>query len=54
MRIDQLFPQPVYFSKLDRSLTEKELRTINEYKKKAYKNVGNTNSIQDLFNFDYL
>ena len=44
MRIDQLFPQPVYFSKLDRSLTEKELRTINEYKKKAYKNVGNTNS----------
>ena len=44
MIIEHLFPNPVYFSKLDRSLTEKELRTINEYKKKAYKNVGNTNS----------
>ena len=44
MIIEHLFPNPVYFSKLERSLTEKELRTINEYKKKAYKNVGNTNS----------
>ena len=44
MIIEHLFPNPVYFSKLERALTKEELKTINEYKKKAYKNVGNTNS----------
>ena len=44
MIIEHLFPNPVYFSKLERALTKEELKTINEYKKKTYKNVGNTNS----------
>ena len=44
MTIHQLFPEPIYFSKLDRALTKKELKTINEYKKKTYKNEGNTTS----------
>ena len=44
MIIHQLFPQPVYFSKLERELTKEELKTINEYKKNTYKNVGNTTS----------
>ena len=41
MPIHQLFPEPVYFSKLERSLTKKELRTVDEYKKKIRINVGN-------------
>jgi len=32
MRIDQLFPQPLYFSKLERGLTKEELREINRHK----------------------
>jgi uncharacterized protein (TIGR02466 family) len=44
MIIHQLFPEPAYFSKLDRTLTKKELKTINEYKKNPYKNEGNTTS----------
>jgi len=44
MIIHPLFPQPVYFSKLERELTKEELKTINEYKKNTYKNVGNTTS----------
>ena len=44
MRIEHLFPNPVYFSKLERALTKEELKTINEYKKKTYKNAGNTTS----------
>ena len=34
MNILQLFPEPVYSSTLDRALTKKELKTINEYKNK--------------------
>ena len=41
MPVHQLFPEPVYFSKLKRPLTKKELKTVNEYKKKIRKNVGN-------------
>jgi len=41
MPVYQLFPEPVYFSKLERSLTKKELGTLNKYKKKTYKNDGN-------------
>ena len=44
MKIHQLFPQPVYFSKLERELTKKELKTIGAYKAKTYKNSGNTTS----------
>tara|TARA_R100001132_G_C3262333_1_gene86126 strand:- start:755 stop:1366 length:612 start_codon:yes stop_codon:yes gene_type:complete len=44
MPIHQLFPIPVDFSKLDRVLTPKELREINEHKKKTYKNEGNRTS----------
>ena len=46
-RIDQLFPKPVYTSKLDRVLTKKELKTINEYKKKTTSNAGNTTSSEN-------
>jgi len=44
MPIHQLFPEPVYFSKLERELTKEELKTINKYKKKACPNIGNTAS----------
>jgi len=42
MPVHPLFPQPVYFSKLERSLTKEELKTVNEYRKKVFKNEGNT------------
>ena len=42
--IHQLFPQPVYFSQLERKLTKEELNTINIYKEKTYKNEGNITS----------
>ena len=44
MPIHQLFPCPVYFATLERELTKKELKTINAYKTKTYKNFGNTTS----------
>jgi uncharacterized protein (TIGR02466 family) len=44
MLIRQLFPEPVYISKLERALTKKELKMIDEYKKKTYPNAGNTTS----------
>ena len=47
MTIHQLFPEPVYFSKLDRALTKKELKTINEYKKKTTSNAGNITSSEN-------
>ena len=45
MPVHELFPEPVYFSRLERVLTKKELGTINKYKKKAYKNHGNLTSL---------
>jgi len=45
MPVHELFPEPVYFSRLERVLTKKELRTINKYKEKAYKNHGNLTSL---------
>jgi uncharacterized protein (TIGR02466 family) len=42
MLIHQLFPEPLYFSKLERALTNEELKTINKYKKKTKKNIGNS------------
>jgi len=44
MATHQLFPEPVYFSELSRALTKEELKTINKYKKKTYKNAGNITS----------
>ena len=44
MPIYQLFPEPVYYSKLERSLTKEELKTVNKYKKKTYPNMSNTTS----------
>ena len=44
MIIRSLFPEPVYFSKLERALTKKELKIIDEHQKKTYPNVGNTTS----------
>ena len=41
MKIHSLFPQAVYFSTLERALTEEELKTIDEYKKKTKKNSEN-------------
>jgi uncharacterized protein (TIGR02466 family) len=45
MKIYQIFPEPVYRSKLERALTSTELKMINEYKKKTYKNEGNSTSL---------
>jgi len=42
MIIHQLFPEPLYFSKLERVLTQKELKILNEHKKKTKKNAGNS------------
>ena len=42
MIVNQLFPEPVYFSHLERKLTKGELKTIN--KQKTYKNEGNITS----------
>ena len=42
MRIHQIFPDPVYISKLERALTQEELKTIDEYKKITKKNTGNS------------
>ena len=42
MTIHQLFPEPLYFSKLERVLTKEELKIINEHQKKTQKNSGNS------------
>ena len=42
MIIHHLFPEPVCFSKLERSLTKQELKTLDKYKKKTKNNQGNT------------
>ena len=47
MTILQLFPEPVYASKLDRALTKKELKTISQYKKEPAPNAGNTTSSEN-------
>ena len=41
MPVYNIFPEPVYFSKLKRALTKEELKTINFYKEKTHKNEGN-------------
>jgi len=47
MIIHHLFPEAAYFSKLERELTKKELKTINEYKKKPAPNAGNMTSSEN-------
>ena len=42
--INSIFPTPVYFSKLDREFTKKELSFIDKTKLDVYKNEGNTTS----------
>ena len=41
MKLLQLFPEPIYVSKLERALTKEELETVDEYKKKSKLNIGN-------------
>ena len=41
MRVEHLFPEPVYFSNLDRALTKTELKTITQYQEKTSNNQGN-------------
>ena len=47
MIVHQLFPKPLYFSKLERVLTKKELKTISQYKKEPAPNAGNTTSSEN-------
>jgi uncharacterized protein (TIGR02466 family) len=42
--INQIFPIPIYISKLNRELTDKELSFIDNTKLDVYKNEGNTTS----------
>ena len=44
MIIHQLFPEPVYFTALERQLTKRELKEINTQKTKTFKNIGNATS----------
>ena len=44
MKILQLFPTPVYVSKIERDLSKQELKTIRNYKKKTHPNEGNRTS----------
>ena len=41
MIVRPIFPEPVYFSNLDRALTKTELKTIAQYKEKTTNNQGN-------------
>tara|TARA_Y100001951_G_C11054359_1_gene137379 strand:+ start:282 stop:401 length:120 start_codon:yes stop_codon:yes gene_type:complete len=34
MPIHQIFPEPIYISKLERALTKEELKMIDKYKKR--------------------
>ena len=47
MIIHHLFPEPVCFSKLERSLTKQELKTLDKYKKETKNNLGNTLTISN-------
>ena len=42
MIIRHLFPEPLYFSKLERVLTKKELKIFDEHQKETQKNSGNS------------
>ena len=47
MPLYRIFPRPIYLSKLERALTKKELKIINNYKDKTYKNLSNTTSSEN-------
>ena len=38
MKVHQIFPDPVYISKLERVLTKEELNMVHEYRKKIKTN----------------
>ena len=42
MTLHQIFPEPIYISKIERALTKEELKTVDNYKKKTRRNLGNT------------
>ena len=42
MSVEHLFPEPLYFSKLERVLTKKELKIFDEHQKETQKNSGNS------------
>jgi len=42
MLIHQLFPEPLYVSKLERALTNEELKTINKCRKQTNNKTGNS------------
>ena len=42
MSVQHLFPEPLYFSKLERVLTKKELKIFDEHQKETQKNSGNS------------
>ena len=42
MIVQHLFPEPLYFSKLERVLTKKELKIFDEHQKETQKNSGNS------------
>jgi len=44
-KIHHLFPEPIYFSKLERAVTKEELKTIDSYEAKSYNNTGNITSL---------
>jgi uncharacterized protein (TIGR02466 family) len=53
--IHSIFPIPVYFSKLNRKFSEKELNIFEYYKNNAVKNVGNITSNNNyILNLDPL
>ena len=41
MRLYQLFPEPLYVSKLKRTFTKAELKLTDEHKKKTHPSIGN-------------
>ena len=47
IEIYQIFPEPVYFSKLERSLTKEELNIINKFKNETHNNAGQQTTNED-------
>jgi uncharacterized protein (TIGR02466 family) len=42
--VQEIFPTPIYFSKINREFSKEELSFIKKTKSKVYKNAGNTTS----------
>jgi len=52
MTLHQIFPEPIYISKVERALTKEELQTVDKYKKKTQTNLGNTRT-EDSYILDH-